>query len=252
MAKRKIILIDEGRCNGCGQCVVACAEGAIEIRDGKARIVSETYCDGLGACVGECPRRALTVIEREAPGFDEAAVARHLAGTEGAGAHAPAACPGSAVRSLGGAPAVPASSAGPAAPSRLANWPVQLALVPPGAPFLRGADLLVCADCVPAAVPDFHERYLAGRALVVGCPKLDDLGAHRDKLAAILREAGPRSVTVLRMEVPCCSALAGALIDARDEVAPALSVEIVTIGVEGGVVERETASAVTRTTGGAP
>jgi Pyruvate/2-oxoacid:ferredoxin oxidoreductase delta subunit len=224
MAKRKIIMIDEGRCNGCGCCLVACAEGAIEIRDGKARIVSETYCDGLGACVGECPRRALTVIEREAPGFDEAAVARHLA---------------------------PAAVAGPASPSRLANWPVQLALVPSSAPFLKGADLLACADCVPVAVPDFHERFLAGRVLVLGCPKFDDIRAYRDKFAAILRDAGPRSVTVLRMEVPCCSSLAGALLDARDEAAPDLPVEIVTIGVEGGILERETVPVAAGQPGGA-
>jgi Fe-S-cluster-containing hydrogenase component 2 len=228
---RKIIRIDQEKCDGCGQCAAACVEGAIAVVDGKARLVSEVYCDGLGACVGECPRGALTIEEREAPLFDEQAVKRHIAAQH----HT---CPGSVLKTF--ERAAPAATA-PAdeEPSRLGHWPVQLMLVPPNAPFLRGADLLVCADCVPFAVADFHRRYLDGRAVLVGCPKLDNIDYYRDKLAEVFAVAKPRRITVLRMEVPCCGALARAVVEARDEAAPEMPVEIHTIGIHGGV-RRET------------
>jgi Pyruvate/2-oxoacid:ferredoxin oxidoreductase delta subunit len=229
--RRRIIRIDETKCDGCGLCVSACAEGAIALVDGKARLVSETYCDGLGACLGECPQGALTMEERAAPAFDAAAVAARQGAPAEPAHHA--GCPGSAMRSF--TPAAPhAESTAAPPPSQLGHWPVQLTLVPPAAPFLRGADLLVCADCVPFAVPDFHSRYLAGRAVVVGCPKLDDLDAYREKLAEIMAVARPRRLTVLRMEVPCCGGIAHAALEAARAI-PGLPVEVHTVGVRGGI-----------------
>ncbi|UCC44401.1 MAG: 4Fe-4S binding protein [Candidatus Zixiibacteriota bacterium] len=259
MAVRKIVRIDEELCDGCGDCVPACAEGAIQIIDGKAKLVSDTFCDGLGVCLGECPQNAITIEEREAPEFDEAAVTQHLAklrkDTQSASmiaASHPAkesaapqcGCPGSAMQQLNPAAnaAPPASQevSQPVMPSQLGHWPIQLMLVPPQAPFLKNADLLICADCVPFTVPDFHYRYLTGRALVVGCPKLDDLQHYYDKLKSIYQEAAPRSITVLKMEVPCCDGIAQAAVQARNEVAPHIPVEVHTIGVRGGIVDRKT------------
>lgn len=219
MALRKIVEIDETKCDGCGQCAPACAEGAIQVIHGKARLVADVYCDGLGACLGHCPRDAIRVIEREAPEFDEAAVHRRLAGQRSAHAAAgprQGGCPGSALRQFSlplvcpsvpggtpsGRPSEPSSEA-----SRLTHWPVQLHLVPPGAPFLRDADLLLTADCVPFAMPDFHARILRGRPVLIGCPKLDDGAYYVEKLAAMLRQSGPRGLTVVHMEVPCCTGL---------------------------------------------
>lgn len=247
--RRTIIAIDEEKCDGCGQCVPSCKEGALKVIDGKARLVSEVFCDGLGACLGECPQGAIRVEEREAESFDAAAVERHLR-QEGVRppvqlriAAAPRAhghdghaggCPGSAHRALRPAAAPVSPRAGESAASALSHWPVQLTLVSPNAPFLKGADLLVCADCVPFAVPDFHARYLSGRAVLVGCPKLDDLGAYREKLAHIVERAAPKSVTALRMEVPCCSGIAHAAVDARGS--RPIPAEVHVIGIEGGVL----------------
>ncbi|MHC4915623.1 MAG: ATP-binding protein [Planctomycetota bacterium] len=245
MPKRNVVKIDEDKCDGCGQCVTACAEGAIAVVDGKARLVSDSYCDGLGACLGTCPQDAITVEEREAEAFDEEAVKRHLAAHENGKAAAaeplPCGCPGTAMRALGTANHAPAERHGPAAAgdSQLSHWPVQLRLVPPHAPFLKGADLLVAADCTAFALSDLHRRYLSGRAVLVGCPKLDDLAFYRQKLADVLREAAPRSVTVLRMEVPCCGGIAHAVREARDEVAPDLPLEIHTVAIDGGRIEVE-------------
>lgn len=235
MALRQIIRIDEEKCTGCGKCVSACAEGALEIVDGKARLVGEVYCDGLGACLGECPEGALTIEEREATPFDEEAVERRLA-RRGKDEPLPCGCPGASVRALAPDPA-PAQSLEPSTPSRLSHWPVQLRLIPPGAPFLRGADILICADCVPFATPDFHERYLAGRVVLVGCPKLDDLAHYREKLRAIFEQARPQSITVLRMEVPCCSGLAHAVTEARNAVVPDCPLEIRVVEIHGGGVK---------------
>lgn len=217
MSKRKIVLIDEQKCDGCGLCATACAEGAIRIVDGKARLISEIYCDGLGACLGECPRGAIAIEEREAVDFDPAAVERHLAGHSTSQApHHPAApphfhgCPGSAVRDLR-APAADTArepaAAGPAIPSALGNWPVQLTLVPPRAAYFDGADLLIAADCTPFALADFHARLLRGRVLLIGCPKLDDGQSYLEKLSHIFKANDIRSVEVAHMEVPCCSGL---------------------------------------------
>ena len=237
MAVRMIVKIDEEKCDGCGLCVPACAEGAIQVIDGKARLVSETYCDGLGACLGDCPLDAITVEEREASDFDEAAVEQHLKQIEQKAAmpqHAAPSCPGSAMRQFTQQPAAHSASAEPMGPSQLNHWPIQLMLVPPGAPFLKNADLLICADCVPFTVPDFHQRYLAGRALVVGCPKLDDLQFYFEKLKEIFAEASPRKITVLKMEVPCCSGIAQVAIQARNEVIPDTEIDVHTIGIRGG------------------
>jgi Pyruvate/2-oxoacid:ferredoxin oxidoreductase delta subunit len=244
VAARKIVRIDADKCDGCGLCATACHEGAIAIVDGKARLVSETYCDGLGDCLGECPRDAITIEEREASAFDAQAVERHIRSTgrrhdTRESVPRPGGCPGSAVRDLGETRPTAGSPPAGGVPSQLGHWPIQITLVPPEAPFLRGADILVAADCVPFAFPGFHSRYLGGRALLVGCPKLDDLEFYRGKLRAMFAAARPRSVTVLRMEVPCCGGLAHAVASARDEAIPGTPIEVVTIGIKGSEVRRE-------------
>jgi ferredoxin len=243
--KRKIVQINENLCNGCGLCIGKCAEGALKLVDGKARLVSEVYCDGLGACLGECPRGAITIEEREAAAFDEQATHEYLEDRKHAekkgGEPVACGCPGTAMRSFaksGAAAESPAVSAAAPRESQLSHWPVQLRLVSPLAPYLRDADLLVCADCVPFALPDLHERYLKGRAVLVGCPKLDDLPSYEEKLKDIFSVAQPRSVMVLRMEVPCCGGIARAVVEARNKVCPELPVEIVTVGVNGNVISR--------------
>jgi Pyruvate/2-oxoacid:ferredoxin oxidoreductase delta subunit len=207
---RKVVKIDEEKCNGCGACIISCAEGALRIIDGKAKLISETYCDGLGACLGKCPQDAITVEEREAEEFDEAAVEAHMQ-AEKTEEKPPRACPSEKVElferqtKLATAPAPVAEAA---AASRLAHWPVQLTLVPPSAPFLKGADLVLSADCVPFTYAGFHRDFLGeNKALLVACPKLDDFQAHQKKLVEILKQSGIKSLTVLHMEVPCCSGL---------------------------------------------
>jgi NAD-dependent dihydropyrimidine dehydrogenase PreA subunit len=263
---RKIVRIDEARCDGCGQCIPACAEGAIALVGGKARLSADVLCDGLGACLGECPQGAITVVERDAAAFDERAVEAHLARSGRApapDAHAPptpaasrprlsvlghssapegGGCPGSRPMTLPrrGLSLVPEAAAGPSLPtagaeSRLGHWPVQLHLVPVNAPYFRGADLLVAADCVPFAYPRFHDDFLAGRALVVGCPKLDDLQAYVDKLARIFAANELRSVTVVRMEVPCCGGISMAARRSLAAAAPGVPFRDVVIGVDGAV-----------------
>jgi Pyruvate/2-oxoacid:ferredoxin oxidoreductase delta subunit len=252
MAQRKIIQIDEEQCDGCGLCASACAEGAIQIRDGKAKLVSEIYCDGLGACLGECPRQAITIIEREADEFDEEATRRHLAGLamkEKLAApkpqpfhFAPTGCPGTAARSFQLPTVGLTSSQGasekeaeetPSLPSALSHWPVQLRLVPPNAPFFQDADLLLVADCVPFAYADFHRRFLRGRPVVIGCPKLDDKQAALEKLSAILSSSGVRSLTVVHMEVPCCTGLVRIAQAALAASGRDIPLEDVTISVRG-------------------
>ncbi|MDJ0780464.1 MAG: 4Fe-4S ferredoxin [Desulfosarcinaceae bacterium] len=230
--KRKIIEIDEAKCDGCGQCILGCAEGALEIVDGKAKVISDDLCDGLGACIGECPQDALEIIEREAEAFDEAAVEAHLASQQAAkpaSESQPCGCPSAQLQTFvpqgacqqanqptafGGAAGSGPGSAAPvvgaatkAGASALSHWPIQVRLIPPTAPFLRGADLLVVADCVPVAFPTLHRDFLAGKAVMVGCPKFDDAQEYIQKFSDIFHHAGIRSVTVVVMEVPCCSGL---------------------------------------------
>lgn len=228
---RKIVHIDEEKCNGCGVCIPSCAEGALQIVDGKARLISETYCDGLGACLGKCPRDAIAVEERYAQDFDEEAVTYHLASR--GKQEVPCACPSASVAEL--APSRVYEAAVPE-PSMLRHWPVQLTLVPPGAPFLRGADVVLAAHCTPFAYAGFHRDFLAGNSLLIACPKLDDFQAHLTKLTEVLRESGIKSLTVVHMEVPCCSGLTYMARQAVKESGIDIPLHEVTIGVRGGVL----------------
>jgi Pyruvate/2-oxoacid:ferredoxin oxidoreductase delta subunit len=205
---RKVVKIDEEKCNGCGVCVPACAEGALEIIDGKARLVSDKYCDGLGACLGECPQGAITIEEREAEGFSEEDAKHHVHEKEHTKEELPCGCSGATVTQFARhetAEAAPEDAV--CHHSMLGHWPVQLTLVPPAAPFLQGADLVLTADCVPFAYAGFHHDFLKEHALLVACPKLDDFQAHLGKLTEILRRSAVKSLTVVHMEVPCCSGL---------------------------------------------
>lgn len=213
MVKRKIIEIDEELCNGCGACVSSCAEGAIEIVDGKARLRSDSLCDGIGACLGECPEGALRITEREAQEFVDPAPGHSghshahphpVPGQSAALQHAQG-CPSARILQFGGAAESPAGPAGQtSSPSGLGHWPVKLRLVPPHAPFLQGRDLVLVADCVAFAWADLHRSLLQGRAILIGCPKFDDPEADLARLTAILRGADVLSLTVVHMEVPCC------------------------------------------------
>jgi ferredoxin len=202
MTVRNIVEIDEELCDGCGQCVPGCAEGALKIVEGKARLVRDQYCDGLGACLGNCPQGAISVIQREAAPFDEEAVHEHLSKTKAEEESLACGCHSSTVRSL-----EPEEGQPNRAESTLGNWPVQLNLVPLEAPFFDGANLLVMADCVAVAYPGLHSELLPGRAVVMGCPKFDDARRYADKLGEIIRRNDVRRVTVVHMEVPCCSGL---------------------------------------------
>lgn len=239
---RKIIEIDEERCDGCGQCVTGCAEGALRVVDGKARVISDNLCDGLGACIGECPTGALQIVEREADAFDEAAVEARLAGPQDPPPLMPLAaggCPSSGVRMFAPQEALRQDPLGQATAaamdSVLTHWPVKIRLVPAKAPFLRGADLLVLADCGAIAFPTLHRDYLKGRVVVSGCPKFDEVEAYVRKFAEIFREAGIRSVTAVRMEVPCCAALVSIVAKGMEAAQVSLPIEEVVIGVRGDV-----------------
>ena len=252
MAVREVIEIDEKLCNGCGDCVTACAEGAIAIIDGKARLISDVYCDGLGACLGHCPQGALKVIHREADEFDERAVEDHLARlreetpttaappqlsvvspppmTAGGG------CPGSRPQMY--RPVAPISSPACEGPSsQLRHWPVQLHLVPPTAPFFHNQDVLLAADCVAFAVGDFHQRFLSGSSLAIACPKLD---SHQEiylqKLVAMIDEAEIRSLKVMIMEVPCCGGLVRLAEEALRRAKRDLPVECLVVGTQGHIL----------------
>jgi ferredoxin len=255
---RNIIKIDEDLCTGCGDCVTSCAEGAIQIVDGKARLISETYCDGLGACIGDCPTGALTIEQREADDFDEAAVEQHLskiqeserieeivtrmmgprpagkptANPQGGG------CPGSMSRMIERDPEETPSNDDPTpVPSQLGNWPVQLMLAPVSAPYFAEAELLIAADCVPFAHGNFHGEFLQGKTLLIGCPKLDDSGHYMDKLEQIFRNNRIRSVRVLFMEVPCCFGLASLVKQALEASGTEIPLTYTKIGVRGDVIE---------------
>lgn len=251
MPIRDVVEINEKLCDGCGDCVTACAEGAIAIIDGKARLVSDVYCDGLGACLGHCPQGAITVTRREAEDFDEAAVADRLEAL-GAAATPPAGdpkmpfpvmgqpqeggCPGSrpAMRTI----EIPGTKTPVASvPSQLRHWPVQLHLVPPTAPFFCGADVLLAADCVAFAVADFHHRHLAGRSLAIACPKLDsNQEVYLQKLVAMIDQAEIRSLRVMVMEVPCCGGLARLAEEAASRAQRKISVELTVVGTGGQIL----------------
>lgn len=281
--KRKIITIDEDLCNGCGECVTACAEGALQIVNGKARLVKEDFCDGFGACIGDCPTGALKIVERDAAEYDAAAARANILATgdaealrrfdEAAAEHAaqhaarpaaarvaappprPAAgrgfyppafggCPGSRSQSFdhaGAAPAAPVASGEGLPPrinpSELRQWPIQLHLVQPGAPFFRGKELVVMSTCGPLASADTHWRFLRGRSVVVACPKLDRTEPYVDKLAAILSEPSIPKAIVVRMEVPCCGGLTQIVAAAaRASGRPDLEVEEAILSLDGALL----------------
>jgi Pyruvate/2-oxoacid:ferredoxin oxidoreductase delta subunit len=243
---RKIVQIDEELCDGCGQCVPACAEGAIQIVDGKAKLMADKYCDGLGACLGECPNDALQVIEREAEEFDEAAVEELLRSREPLEqppeVTLPCGCPSAQVQSfmsqLAGQDDGQRASQ-PSSASALSHWPIQISLVPPGAPFLKGADLLVAADCTPFAYPNFHRDFLKGKTVMVGCPKFDDVQAYIHKFAQIFDTADIKSATVVVMEVPCCQGLPMIVEKAMEIARKKVPLEKVVISATGEVLSKE-------------
>ncbi|MBS4032570.1 MAG: 4Fe-4S binding protein [Clostridiales bacterium] len=242
--KRQIIRIDEEKCNGCGLCIPSCAEGALQIVNGKARLIADKLCDGLGACLGECPQDALIIEERAADAFDEEAVQAHLSQQKeeepehtheqsfGCG------CPGSHSRVLADKKE-PAGEIGHGhTPSELGQWPVQLKLVNPAASYFKNADLLVAADCVPFAYAGFHRDLLRGRAVAIGCPKLDDAMPYVDKLAEIIRINDLKSVTVVIMEVPCCGGLGSIVREAVKRSGCDVPVEHITISLDGTVLAK--------------
>lgn len=251
---REIVKIDEDKCNGCGLCVPACAEGAIQIIDGKAKLLADNLCDGLGACLGHCPQDAILIEQRPADEFDEEAVEQHLKQQPGGEPPAPApheggGCPSARVTSFaspaaGGCPSSRVMSSAPAAAvapdqsvgsrqSQLRQWPVQLHLVPPTAPFLQGADVLLAADCVPFAYADFHKDFLRDKALLIACPKLDNTEPYLAKLIAMIQQSQLRSITVMHMEVPCCTGLIHLARKAIEDSGREVRLETVRIGIQG-------------------
>jgi len=232
--KRKIVQIDEEKCNGCGLCAKACHEGAIQMVDGKARLISDEYCDGLGDCLPACPAGAITIVEREAADYDEEKVKARLAAKKAA---APCQCPGSAGRTLRPRQEQAAPKAETAVDSALCNWPVQLHLINPDASYLDHADLLIAADCAAYAYGDFHREFIDGRVTMIGCPKLDDIDAYREKITAILTRHDIKSVTVVRMEVPCCGGIVNAVRRAMLDSGTIVPYREVVIGLDGTIRE---------------
>ena len=250
---RKIVQIDQDKCNGCGLCVPSCAEGAIKMINGKAVLSADNLCDGLGACLGECPQDAIRIIEREADEFDETAVEQHLLETgkpavhghghgqahghhghgHGNGHGHGGGCPGSRAMSFETNPAA-ATETG-SRQSQLAQWPVQLHLVSTSAPYFQDADLLITADCVPFAYADFHKDFLAGKAVVIGCPKLDDNQFYLQKLTELFSNSSLKSITVLRMEVPCCGGIVMAARQALAACGKDIPFKEVTVGIRGEI-----------------
>jgi Fe-S-cluster-containing hydrogenase component 2 len=248
--KRMIIKINEEFCNGCGNCLTACSEGALQIVNGKAKLVKENFCDGFGDCTGECPTGALTIEERTAKPFDEEATKKYLLKTRGKEAvwkmeeaqkkhvtkeHVPlpCGCPGSMVQTLTIAEANTLRHL--KRESQIRNWPVQLTLLPAKAPYYKDADLLVAADCCAYAYAGFHNDFIKDHTLIVGCPKLDNINAYREKLATILNANNIKSMTVTYMEVPCCMGLVRLVEDAVKQSGRDIPLKKVKIGIKGEV-----------------
>ena len=258
--KRKIVSIDETLCNGCGLCVSACHEGAIQLVDGKARLISDSYCDGLGDCLPACPVDAIKIVEREAADYDEAAVAARQAAAKSPALPdsaslqpeplqpsplsstkppLPCGCPGQMAKSIARTPtpqALPADAPVGAPTAQLGNWPVQIKLVNPRAPYLQNAALLVAADCTAFAFADIHRRFMRNKVTLIGCPKLDE-GDYAEKLTAILQANEIKSVTVLRMEVPCCGGIATAVQRALQASGKTIPWQVVTISTDGSILD---------------
>ena len=228
---RKIIEIDKEKCNGCGLCAHACHEGAIGMVDGKATLLRDDYCDGLGNCLPVCPTGAISFVEREAAAYDEAAVQANMQ----AKSQPHTGCPGSMARSMERVPVNQPASFIPM-PSQLRQWPVQIKLVPVNAPYFDGARLLIAADCTAYAYAAFHERFIKGHITLVGCPKLDSVD-YSEKLTEIIRENNIKSVTVVRMEVPCCGGLELAAKKALQQSGKFIPWQVVTVTVDGRLVE---------------
>jgi ferredoxin len=276
MAKRKIIKIDEDKCNGCGLCIPNCPEGALQMIDGKARLISDLFCDGLGACIGHCPEGAITIEEREAKGYDEKKVMEnivkqgknvikaHLEHLRGHGAeeylkqavdflkerkieipaednekahqhmHASSNCPGLKIMDFGKKEGTAKKTGkSPKGVSQLRQWPIQIMLVPPHAPYLKDADLLIAADCVPFAYADFHSDLLRNKVLLIGCPKLDDAEFYKNKITQIFKNNNIKSVTCAHMEVPCCFGLVTIVKSAISESGKNVPFKAVNIGIKG-------------------
>jgi len=246
MAVRDVVEIDETLCDGCGDCVPSCAEGAIQIVDGKARLVSDVYCDGLGACLGHCPQGAITVVRREAEPFDRDAVDRRLAASQSsaaprwaaglpvAGQQAAASCPGSRVAMPG--PPPPLRVGDSEEVSRLRQWPIQLHLVSPSAPFFADAEVLLVADCVGYAVGDFHRRHLDGRVLAIACPKLDTRqDVYLAKLVSMIDQGAIRALEVMVMDVPCCAGLVRLAREALAHAGRRIPLRVSVVGIAGQV-----------------
>lgn len=276
--KRNIIRIDEKKCNGCGDCIPNCPEGALQIIDGKARLISDLFCDGLGACIGHCPEGAITIEEREAQDYDERKVMTNIVKQgknviqahllhlkehnqdkyfkealdflkekridvaplqEKAHAHAPGSsdCPGSKIMDFSKRAKSKSSAANVSVQSELGQWPVQIMLVPPFAPYLNNADILIAADCVPFAYANFHQDLLKGKVLLVGCPKLDDIGVYEEKIAQILQQNEVKSITYAHMEVPCCFGLVGVINSAISASGKDVQFKEITISIKGEIID---------------
>ena len=229
--KRKIIKIDETKCNGCGACATACHEGAIEMIDGKAKLTREDYCDGLGDCLPACPTNAISFEEREAPAYNEAAV---IAAKKKKEAPLPCSCPGTIAHSIHRNEEAIISAP---IQSRLSNFPIQIKLAPINAPYFHGADLLIAADCTAYAYGNFHEEWMKNRITLIGCPKLDGVD-YAEKLSAIIQRNDIKSVTVVRMEVPCCGGLEMAVKRALMASGKFIPWQIVTISTDGKILDR--------------
>lgn len=246
---RKIIEIDEELCDGCGQCVPDCAEGSLQIVDGKAKLVEDKLCDGLGACLGSCPQGALKIIEREADEFDEEAVEEYLAQldqekrTKAEQPPSQGGCPSARLQTF--VPQSPAKSLQivdnkQASSSALTHWPIQIRLIPPTAPFLKHADVLIAADCTAVAVPGFQEKYLQDRVVMMGCPKFDDAEGYIDRFTEIINTAELNSITILIVEVPCCSAMNVIVKKAIENAGKKVAVEQITVSTRGEELDRRT------------
>jgi len=236
MSEREIILIDEEKCDGCGECVTACAEGALAIVDGKAKLVNDIYCDGLGACIGECPTGALVIEKRTADAFDEEAVKALTASqNKTPAAPLPCGCPGTMARAFKPEKEPQACATG-AVPSHLTHWPIQLHLINPAMPKFQQAHVLIAADCTAFAYGDFHNKLLKGKSLIIACPKLDSSEGYMEKLISLFKDATPQSVTVARMEVPCCGGLAQMVTEAHKAAGSQVPLKEILIGVEGDIL----------------
>ena len=235
--KRRIIEIDQDKCNGCGACAAACHEGAIAMVDGKARLMRDDYCDGLGDCLPACPTGAITFVEREAAAYDEQAVMENKQRKmRNEGMTLPCGCPGSQSRQIKRAEDPHAGAQCAVQESRLSQWPVQIKLVPVNAPYFDGAKLLIAADCTAYAYAAFHERFMRGHITLVGCPKLDSVD-YAEKLTEIIRENDVKSVTVVRMEVPCCGGLERAAVTALKNSGKFIPWQVVTVTLDGRLKE---------------